>query len=136
MRRDSFTIGALAKRAGVGVETIRYYQRRGLLAEPEKPFGGIRRYGENEVRRVRFVKEGQKLGFSLDEIAELLSLDDGRHCQEAKDIALGKLAAIRERIRALRNMEKILAGLTASCAESDQAASCPIIRALLGEEPA
>jgi MerR family mercuric resistance operon transcriptional regulator len=136
MRQERFTIGGLAQRAGVGVETIRYYQRRGLLAEPEKPYGGIRSYGENEVRRVRFIKEGQKLGFSLDEIAELLSLEDGRHCREAKAIALGKLAVIRERIRALRDMERILAGLTASCTESDQAASCPIIRALLGEKPA
>ncbi|HLF98307.1 MAG TPA: Hg(II)-responsive transcriptional regulator [Methylococcaceae bacterium] len=136
MSHGRLTIGALAKQAGVSVETIRYYQRRGLLAEPEKPYGGIRRYGEREVRRVRFVKEGQKLGFSLDEIAELLSLEDGPHCREARKIALGKLAAIRERICALRNMERILADLTASCAEDDQAASCPIIRALLGEEPA
>lgn len=136
MKGESFTIGALAKRAGVGVETIRFYQRRGLLKEPERPFKGIRRYGETEVRRVRFIKEGQRLGFSLDEIAELLSLEDGRHCREAREIALRKLSVIRTRIRGLQDMEKILSDLTASCLEDEVAAPCPIICALLGEESA
>lgn len=136
MTNESFTIGALAQKAGVGVETIRFYQRRGLLKEPARPFKGIRRYGETDARRVRFIKEGQKLGFSLDEIAELLSLEDGRHCREAREIALRKLSVIRTRIRALQGMEQILSDLTVSCAEDETAAPCPIICALLGEEPA
>ncbi|MCK9396977.1 MAG: MerR family transcriptional regulator, partial [Methylobacter sp.] len=98
MTQESFTIGALAKRARVNVETIRFYQRRGLLVEPERPLGGIRRYTELDVRRVRFIKQGQKLGFSLNEVLELLSLEDGQHCREAKEIALRKLTLIRERI--------------------------------------
>ncbi|MBF6651289.1 MerR family transcriptional regulator, partial [Methylobacter sp. BlB1] len=105
MTQKSFTIGTLAKQASVNVETIRFYQRHGLLAEPVKPLKGIRHYAEQDVQRVRFIKEGQKLGFSLDEVAELLSLEEGRRCQEAKDIALKKLALIRERIEGLRMME-------------------------------
>ena len=72
---ESLTIGAFAKAAGVNVETIRFYQRKGLLPEPDKPYGSIRRYGEADVARVRFVKSAQRLGFSLDEVAGLLRLD-------------------------------------------------------------
>ena len=71
---ENLTIGVFAKAAGVNVETIRFYQRKGLLPEPDKPYGSIRRYGEADVTRVRFVKSAQRLGFSLDEIAELLPL--------------------------------------------------------------
>ncbi|RBW95057.1 MerR family transcriptional regulator [Escherichia coli] len=72
---ENLTIGVFAKAAGVNVETIRFYQRKGLLREPDKPYGSIRRYGEADVVRVKFVKSAQRLGFSLDEIAELLRLD-------------------------------------------------------------
>ncbi len=78
---ENLTIGVFAKAAGVNVETIRFYQRKGLLPEPDKPYGSIRRYGEADVTRVRFVKSAQRLGFSLDEIAELLRLEDGTHCE-------------------------------------------------------
>ncbi|BBM05535.1 hypothetical protein HAALTHF_21370n [Vreelandella aquamarina] len=78
---ENLTIGVFAKAAGVNVETIRFYQRKGLLPEPDKPYGSIRRYGAADVTRVRFVKSAQRLGFSLDEIAELLRLDDGTHCE-------------------------------------------------------
>jgi MerR family mercuric resistance operon transcriptional regulator len=81
---ESLTIGAFAKAAGVNVETIRFYQRKGLLPEPDKPYGSIRRYGEADVARVKFVKSAQRLGFSLDEVAGLLRLDDGAHCDEAR----------------------------------------------------
>jgi MerR family mercuric resistance operon transcriptional regulator len=131
MTEKSFTIGTLAKRAGVNVETIRFYQRRGLLAEPERPFRGIRQYTEHDARRVRFIKEGQKLGFSLAEIAELLSLEDGRHCREARDIALKKLASIRERIEMLRTMERTLSDLVERCTQNTGSVSCPIILTLL-----
>jgi MerR family transcriptional regulator, mercuric resistance operon regulatory protein len=131
MIQKSFTIGALAKKAGVNVETIRFYQRRGLLIQPVKPFKGIRHYTERDVQRVRFIKQGQKLGFSLDEILELLSLDDGQHCCEAQEIALRKLALIRERIESLRTMETALSELVESCAGNTGSVTCPIIRALL-----
>ncbi|EEU2719380.1 TPA: MerR family transcriptional regulator, partial [Escherichia coli] len=84
---ENLTIGVFAKAAGVNVETIRFYQRKGLLREPDKPYGSIRRYGEADVVRVKFVKSAQRLGFSLDEIAELLRLDDGTHCEEASSLA-------------------------------------------------
>ncbi|WP_414675494.1 Hg(II)-responsive transcriptional regulator [Methylocaldum sp.] len=130
MMQENFTIGALGKKAGVNVETVRFYQRRGLLAEPEKPLSGIRRYTENDVLRVRFIKEAQKLGFSLAEIADLLSLEDGRHCREAREIALRKLAAIRERIESLQGMERTLADLVEHCTENNDQAFCSIIAAL------
>ncbi|MEC4750521.1 Hg(II)-responsive transcriptional regulator [Methylomicrobium sp. Wu6] len=131
MIQKSFTIGAVAKKAGVNVETIRFYQRRGLLMEPFKPFKGIRHYTEQDVQRILFIKQGQKLGFSLDEISELLSLDEGRHCREAKEIALKKLILIRERIEGLRTMETALSNLVESCASNTDSVSCPIIHALL-----
>jgi len=131
MTQKSFTIGALAKNAGVNVETIRFYQRRGLLVEPVKPFKGIRHYSEQDVQRVQFIKHGQKLGFSLDEIAELLSLEEGQHCREAKEIALRKLMQIRERVEGLRMMEIALSDLVESCVSNTDSVSCPIIRTLL-----
>jgi MerR family mercuric resistance operon transcriptional regulator len=131
MTQESFTISALAKKALVNVETIRFYQRRGLLIEPEKPLGGIRRYTDKDTQRVCFIKEGQKLGFSLDEITELLSLEDGKHCHETKEIALRKLILIRERIEGLRMMEAALSGLVESCSHNAGSVSCPIILTLL-----
>jgi MerR family mercuric resistance operon transcriptional regulator len=127
MTQESFTIGTLAKKAGVNVETIRFYQRRHLLAEPERPSRSVRRYTEHDARRVRFIKQIQKIGFSLDEIAELLSLEDGRHCRAVRDIVLAKLASIRERIEGLRAIEKNLAE---SCLQNVDGLSCPALSAL------
>lgn len=124
------TIGALGKAAGVGVETIRYYQRRGLLPEPTRPPGQIRRYGAREVQRLRFIRAAQDLGFSLDEVASLLTLDDGTQCAQAKDIAIQKLAVVRERLESLRRMEAALAGLVASCEKHTGEIACPLIAAL------
>jgi MerR family mercuric resistance operon transcriptional regulator len=131
MPQKNFTIGTLAEKAGVNIETIRYYQRRGLLIEPVKPVKGIRYYTEDEVQRVLFIKQGKKLGFTLDEISELLALEDGKHCQEAKAMALKKLALTRERIEGLRIMEAALSSLVESCSSNTESVSCPIIRALL-----
>jgi MerR family mercuric resistance operon transcriptional regulator len=131
MTQKSFTIGALAKKAGVNVETIRFYQRRGLLVQPVKPFKGIRHYTDCDVQRVRFIKQGQKVGFSLDEVSELLSLEDGQHCREAKEIALRKLVLIRERIEGLRTMETALSNLVETCASNTDSVSCPLILTLL-----
>lgn len=110
---ETFTIGAFADAGGVNVETIRFYQRKGLLTEPEKPLGGIRRYGPEDVTRVRFIKSAQRLGFSLDEIAELLRLEDGAHCQEASSLATRKLVDVRERLADLSRMEKFSPSLSA-----------------------
>ncbi len=130
MSTQGQTIGALARAAGVNVETIRFYQRRGLLAEPDKPLGGIRRYGEADVARVLFIKAAQRIGFTLDEIAQLLQLDDGAHCSEARAIAEHKLADVRQRLADLKRIEAALAQLVDRCASRRGQVSCPLIDAL------
>lgn len=124
------TIGAVAKAAGVNVETVRFYQRRQLLPEPDKPYGGIRRYGPSDIARVRFVKAAQRLGFSLDEVAGLLTLEDGTHCAEARQLAEVKLADVRARLKDLRRIETLLAGLVRECGTSRGRVSCPLIESL------
>ena len=118
MEKQGLTISALARQADVNVETIRYYQRRGLLWLPGKPAAGARHYGEPEVVRVCFIKSAQRLGFTLDEIALLLKLEDGAHCGEAREIAEQKLIAVREKIVDLRRIEAALARLVGECATS------------------
>lgn len=125
-----FTIGELGKVTGIHVETIRFYQQRGLLAEPQRPLGGIRRYGEAEAARIRFIKSAKKLGFSLDEIITLLTLEDGTHCKEASKIAQLKLIEVRRRLADLRRMEKILANLIGECERQRGKICCPLISSL------
>lgn len=127
---ENFSIGAFAEAAGVNVETIRFYQRKGLLPEPDKPTGSIRRYGQSDVARVRFVKSAQRLGFSLDEVTGLLKLDDGAHCDEARQLAEQKLADVRSKLADLRRIESALATLVQDCCVSRGNVSCPLISAL------
>ncbi|HEY4037575.1 MAG TPA: Hg(II)-responsive transcriptional regulator [Burkholderiaceae bacterium] len=129
----NLTIGAFAKAAGVNVETIRFYQRRGLLVEPAKPYGRIRRYGPTDVTRVRFVKSAQRLGFSLDEIADLLKLEDGTRCKEASELAEHKLGDVRGKLEDLQRMEIALSQLVSACRARRGNVSCPLIASLLGE---
>jgi MerR family mercuric resistance operon transcriptional regulator len=129
-RSEPLTIGALAKSAGVNVETIRFYQRRGLLAEPNRPHGGIRHYGPMDVARVRFVKSAQRLGFSLDEVAQLLKLDDGTHCREAAALASARLADVRARLNDLQRMESALSQLLEACSTRTGKVSCPLVASL------
>ena len=126
----SLTIGGFAQAAGVNVETIRFYQRKGLLPEPHKPHGSIRRYYGVDVERVQFVKSAQRLGFSLDEIAELLRLEDGAHCKEASTLAEHKLKDVREKLADLTQMEAALSELVSSCRATKGNVSCPLISAL------
>lgn len=126
----NLTIGAVADAAGVNVETIRFYQRKGLLPEPEKPYGSIRRYARAEVARVGFIKAAQRLGFSLDEIAGLLTLDDGTHCDEARDLAEQKLADVRAKLADLRRIESVLAAVVRDCCATRGRVSCPLISTL------
>ncbi|WP_261520858.1 Hg(II)-responsive transcriptional regulator [Burkholderia multivorans] len=126
----NLTIGALATAADVGVETIRFYQRKGLLSEPHKPYGGIRRYGAADVARVRFVKSAQRLGFRLDEVSELLRLEDGTHCAEASRLAEHKLDDIRAKLADLARMESVLAQVVRACHARDGHVSCPLIASL------
>ena len=127
---QTLTIGAFAKAAGVNVETIRFYQRKGLLPEPMRPYGLIRRYGDGDVARVKFVKSAQRLGFSLEEIAGLLRLEDGTHCDEARVMAEQKLDDVRSKLRDLRRMESALRRLVADCCRTRGRIACPLIAAL------
>lgn len=127
---SSLTIGALARELGVGVETIRFYQRKGLLQEPDRPHGSIRRYGARELGRVRFIKAAQRIGFSLDEIAELLKLDDGTHCEEAREQAERKLEDVRVRLADLRRIEFALQELVTRCRAATGQVRCPLIATL------
>lgn len=127
---EQYTIGTLAKRAGVHVETIRYYQRRGLVGEPHRPLRGIRRYTQSHARRLRFIREAQALGFSLEEVADLLALEDGRHCREAEQLGSRKLATVRERIAQLRRVEEVLNALVDQCHCNTGKVRCPLIAAL------
>jgi MerR family mercuric resistance operon transcriptional regulator len=127
---DSLTIGILAKRGGVNVETIRYYQRRALLEEPLKPRGGFRRYPEESVKRVLFIKRAQALGFTLEEIQGLLALDERKACMETRGIAAHKVELITEKIAVLSKMKKSLARLVRSCEASAAGTPCPIIHLL------
>ena len=132
---EHLTIGAFAKAAGVNLETIRFYQRKGLLPEPAKPYGSIRRYGQADVTRVRFVKSAQRLGFSLDEIAELLRLEDGTHCEEASRLAEHKLKDVRGKLADLTRMETTLSELVGACHARKGNISCPLIASLQAEKP-
>ncbi len=114
------------------METIRFYQRKGLLSEPKKPEGGIRRYGDADVSRLRFVKSAQRLGFSLDEVADLLTLEDGTHCEEASALAAHKLKGVREKLADLKRIEVALTELVQACHSRSGTVSCPLV-ALLHE---
>src|SRR4029078_12094875 len=96
--KNSDTIGGLAKRAGVGVETVRYYQRRGLLPEPARPPGEVRRYGEADVRRLKFIRSAPAAGFTLSESKELIDLDPSDDRARARELAKSRVAAIDDKI--------------------------------------
>ncbi len=127
------TIGRLAAEAGVGVETIRYYQRRGLLETPPRPLRGQRRYSAAVRQRLRFIRRAQTLGFSLDDIASLLALDDAHACAETHDLAVRKLKLIDEKLRDLTSMRDVLGKLTLQCEAQEMQPHCPIIRSLTGD---
>lgn len=125
----SLTIGKLARSADVNVETIRYYQRIGLLEVPRKPFGGFRKYPASDIARIHFVKRAQRLGFTLKEIAELLSLGEGR-CDDVRALAEQKRALIDAQIKDLNAMRAVLDRLIHSCIEDDEPKHCSLIDAL------
>ncbi len=128
---DGLTIGTLAKRSGVNVETIRYYQRRHLLHEPSKPLDGYRQYSLETVKRVRFIKRAQTLGFTLEEVSGLLGLDERKACMETREIAVQKLTLIEGKISDLSRMKKALSALVHACDASPVGEPCPIIHLLV-----
>lgn len=126
----TYTIARLAAAAGVHVETIRYYQRLRLAAEPPRPAGRIRRYGEADADRLRFIKRAQAMGFTLEEIRSLITLQARRSCRATRDLAATKLRMVDSRIRELRHLRKELAGLIAECDANTQDTNCPVIQRL------
>jgi MerR family transcriptional regulator, mercuric resistance operon regulatory protein len=121
------TIAGLAKAGGVGVETIRYYQRRGLLAEPPRA-GAVRRYGPADLRRLLFIRRAQAAGFTLEAIAELLALDSSEDRARVRALAAERLAALEAKIAELESARAALTGLSKACA-AGEAGPCPIIEA-------
>jgi len=127
------SIGRLAAEGGVNVETIRYYQRRGLISAPIKPASGYRRYSQESLRRVRFIKRAQLLGFSLAEIAALLGLDEARDCATTRDLAARKLKDVQSRLADLKAMQRALISLVRQCDSGAAMGRCPIIHTLAAD---
>jgi MerR family copper efflux transcriptional regulator len=126
-------IGALAKRAGVGIDTVRYYEREGLLAPRERLPSGYRRYTQHEITRLRFIRKAQVLGFSLAEIRELLTLSSHRDVGRVKKKAEAKLVDVRKRIAELERVCAALANLIKACPGHGRPEECPILQALGSE---
>ncbi len=129
---SALTIGQLAKRAEVGVETVRFYERKALLAEPDRRPSGNRQYDEEVVNRLRFIKRAKELGFTLNEIKELLSLriDPSTTCADVKNRAEEKIGDIQAKIRTLQRMKKALVKVTKACSGRGAISECPILDAL------
>ena len=132
---DSLGIGAIARKAGVRIDTVRYYECSGLLTPRSRLPSGYRRYGLTELARLRFIRRAQTLGFSLKEIRELLALSKGRDVARVKRAAQTKLADVEARIAALQRVREGLATLIAACPGHGDAADCPILQALGGDGP-
>ncbi|MEQ8724825.1 MAG: MerR family DNA-binding protein [Sandaracinaceae bacterium] len=135
---STLKIGELARAADVGVETIRYYERRGLLAQPPRRTSGYRQYPPGAVRRVRFIRRAQTLGFTLKEIEELLALrvDDDRSCADVRALARAKLEDIERRVAELQQMGRALERVARRCRGRGPTSECPILEVLDEEEVA
>jgi Hg(II)-responsive transcriptional regulator len=132
MDRETLRTGEVAAQAGVNVQTLRYYERRGLLKEPERRASGYREYPADAVRLIRFIKRAQEIGFTLSEIEDLLRLRDDQDsaCAEVRSAAEAKIEDIEQKIRHLRAMKRALGVLVASCATEGSPRHCPILEAL------
>lgn len=131
MTEAKLTIGDIAQAAGVNVETIRYYQRRGLVGVPPKRARGFRYYTPGTTSRLRFIKRAQALGMSLKEVQRLLKLDSRGACTESRSLAVEKLALVESKLADLAKLRDVLEGLVAAC-DQPHGASCPIIEQLEG----
>ena len=130
---NTIGIGTLAKRAGVSIDTVRYYEKSGLLAPESRLASGYRRYSDEQVFRLRFIRRAQELGFTLKDIRELLGISKQKDVAKVKRAAEKKLADVEARLVALTRMRDGLASLVATCPGHGRAADCPILKAL-GEE--
>lgn len=133
-KRQALTIGALSKRAGVNIETIRYYERSGLMPEPPRSEGGHRLYSRDHLKRLAFIRRSRELGFSLEEIRALLRLVDGGDytCGEVKALTDRHLKEVRQKIADLQRLEKTLGEISSQC-EGGAVPECPIIEALFDD---
>lgn len=133
----NMTIGGVAKLAGVNIQTVRYYERRGLLAPNGYRDSGYRLYAEEAVRKLRFIKNAQALGFTLNEISGLLRLrvSHRARCQDVKRKATAKLEDVREKILRLERMGRVLKALVSTCSRQGTTDHCPILKSLEGEKP-
>jgi MerR family copper efflux transcriptional regulator len=138
IQTSPLTIGAVAKRVGVAIDTIRYYEREGLLPEPQRRASGYRSYGEGTVAQLRFIRRAKDLGFTLEEIRELLALstDRERGVKTVKQRAEARLGEVEQRIRELQRMKRGLKQLIDACPGHGPLEHCPILRALGGEDKA
>lgn len=129
---DGMTIGQVAQRAGIGVETIRFYERRGLIGDPPRRPSGYRQYTMDAVRQLRFIRRAKELGFSLREIADLLDLrtDGSTHCEDVRRQLEAKIADVEKKIADLRHIREALDDLASACAGGDPRGACPILDAL------
>ena len=137
MKNGVLSIGEVAREAGVNIQTLRYYERRGLLQAPKRSEGGHRQYPAESVRHVRFIKRAQDLGFTLKEVEELIALRQtrGRDRSQIRRLASAKLADVDQKLGRLRAMRKAVSTLLESCACRGEALECPILEAL-DDEPA
>ena len=122
-----YTIGRLATAAGVHVETVRYYQRRGLLNEPARPLGGVRRYGPSELTRLQFIRRAQTMGFTLDEVAGLLEIKGKHACEETRQLIERKLVEVRRKMQDLRQLEQDLQQSVVECVGAKSGKVCPTL---------
>jgi Hg(II)-responsive transcriptional regulator len=123
------TVGRLAQAAGVNVETIRYYEKRGLIARPAQPASGYRKYGADDVARVQFIKSAQRIGFTLNEISELIRLeqDQHAHCSDLQERAEEKVRAVDQKIAELQRMRAELVKLAVTCPPDELLARCDLL---------
>jgi DNA-binding transcriptional MerR regulator len=131
---SQFSIGQLAQRAGVAIDTVRYYERNALLSPAGRLASGYRRYGATELKRLRFIRRGKALGFSLEDIRGLLALSDGQDVARVKQAAQFKLLDINARIAELERIRHGLQALISACPGHGRAEACPILNALTQEE--
>ena len=133
---EIFSIGQVARRAGVGIETVRFYEREGLLEEPARRSSGYRQYTEEAVKHIRFIKRAQQLGFSLKEIAELLTLrvDGHTSCEQVRERAAAKQAEVEQKIVELQRMRQALLHVASLCAGDGPTGRCPLLDALEHDE--
>ncbi|MFO0667445.1 MAG: MerR family transcriptional regulator [Polyangiaceae bacterium] len=132
MERTKLTVGVLAERSGVGIETLRFYEREGLLPTPARSRAGYRLYSEDTVERVRFIRRAKELGFTLEEIVELLALKvtHGKSCHSVRDRALAKLSDMDRKLKDLRQMRRALNAVVQRCSGEEGIDDCTILDAL------